>query len=79
MYGFCGQDLVSIVIYQLHTFATVRRSFKIMAERMIVTTGQENTMHSASGTAIYVTLARAVMKVMAAATPDKLKKIIIEN
>ena len=46
---------------------------------MIVTTGQENTMHSASGTAIYVTLARAVMKVMAAATPDKLKKIIIEN
>ena len=51
------------------TLDMVSCSFSMRVERMMVTTGQENTIHKASGTAMYVTLARAVIKVNAAATP----------
>ena len=41
-----------------------------MAERTMVTTGQANTIHRASGTSIYVTLDSAVVKVSEEAIPN---------
>ena len=45
----------------------------MMAERKMVTTGQEKMMQSASGTSMKETQARAVMNVVAPASPDKLE------
>ena len=47
----------------------VRVSPRNMAERIMVTTGQANTIQRASGTSMYVTLDRAVVNVRDEARP----------
>ena len=49
----------------------VRVSPRNMAERIMVITGQANTIQRASGTSMYVTLERAVVNVRDEARPKK--------
>ena len=58
-------------------FTELSLSFRMMAERKMVTTGQEKMMQRASGTSMKDTQARAVMNVVAPASPDKLKDLVL--